>query len=371
MTAQVPSVLAEPGQLNLAWPSSGEAAVAVEGVGLLGRAGSNSPQPIASLAKLMTAYLVLKAHPLGLYGNGPTITFTQADVNLYNKFKAEGQSVAPVAAGEHLSERQALEALLLPSANNIAVKLGEWVAGSQAKFVQLMNRTARQLGMTHTHYADTSGVSPNTQSTALDQVKIAELDMKSPIFRDIVAKPQATLPVAGTVYNVNADLGKDGVIGIKTGSTSQAGGCWVFAGTDTVNGKPVLIIGAVLGQPPTGPNNSILYTALTTGTALLNSTRSVLNMHTWVTPNEVVAVVHAPWASPIPVTVTSSVTTVAWPGMTAHLELVAHLPKSTAIAKGQKLGLLKVATVGGSTSIPVVTRGSLAGPGLRWRLARG
>ena len=106
-------------------------------------------------------------------------------------------------AGEKLTERQMLEALLLPSANNIATVLAKWDSGSVTAFVDKMNKTAQELGMKNTHYEDPAGINLSTQSTALDQLLIAEQAMKIDTFKDIVRMNQATLPVAGTVYNVN------------------------------------------------------------------------------------------------------------------------------------------------------------------------
>jgi D-alanyl-D-alanine carboxypeptidase (penicillin-binding protein 5/6) len=129
--------------LRLAWPRQGEAAVGVAGVGLIGSHGSGRPTPIASIAKVMTAYLVLREHPLHGGAGGPRITVTPADVAVYRADAAAGQSVVAVRAGERLTERRALEGLLLPSGNNIATLLARWDAGSERGFVAKMNARAR------------------------------------------------------------------------------------------------------------------------------------------------------------------------------------------------------------------------------------
>jgi D-alanyl-D-alanine carboxypeptidase (penicillin-binding protein 5/6) len=108
---------------RLAWPSEGQAAVEVEGVGSLGTSGGYAPLPIASVAKVMTAYLTLLAHPLGAGEEGFTMTITAEDVEEEKERAALGESTVSVRAGERISERQALQALLLPSANNIAALL--------------------------------------------------------------------------------------------------------------------------------------------------------------------------------------------------------------------------------------------------------
>jgi D-alanyl-D-alanine carboxypeptidase (penicillin-binding protein 5/6) len=154
-----------------------------------------------------------------------------------------------VAAGEQLTELQALQALLLPSANNIAAVLARWDSGSPDRFVARMNATARALGMTHTRYSDPSGYDDATVSTAADQVRIVDRAMSLQAFASIVATRTATLPVAGTVHNTNTLLGSDGFVGVKTGSTAAAGGCFAFRAIRTVRGKRTAITGVVLGQP--------------------------------------------------------------------------------------------------------------------------
>src|SRR5439155_4007568 len=110
------------------------------------------------------------------------------------------ESVVSIAAGEQLTERQALQALLLPSANNIAAVLARCDTGSADRFVARMNAAARSLGMTKTRYTDPSGYDDATVSTAADQVRVVDRAMLLPAFASMAATPGATLPVAGTVH---------------------------------------------------------------------------------------------------------------------------------------------------------------------------
>ena len=104
--------------------------------------------PVASLTKMMTAYLVLTDHPLSATEQGPSFTMTAADVADWDNAVDTDQSNVEVALGEVLTERQLLEGLLVHSANNFADILAEWDAGSMAAFVTKMNATALTLGMT-------------------------------------------------------------------------------------------------------------------------------------------------------------------------------------------------------------------------------
>jgi D-alanyl-D-alanine carboxypeptidase (penicillin-binding protein 5/6) len=241
----------EPGEVvpSTVWPADGQAAFVQTGRSQVQAGPNQHPAAIASVAKVMTAYLVLRDHPLRPGQDGPAITLTDADVADTERRGGQQESVVPIAAGEQLTERQALQALLLPSANNIAAVLARWDTGSADRFVARMNATARSLGMTHTRYTDPSGYDDATVSTAADQVRIVDRAMRLPVFASIVATPSATLPVAGTVHNTNTLLGHDGFVGVKTGSTAAAGGCFAFQAIRWIDGKQTTITGVVLGQP--------------------------------------------------------------------------------------------------------------------------
>ncbi|MEA2641422.1 MAG: hypothetical protein QOF51_2816, partial [Chloroflexota bacterium] len=212
---------------NLPWPTKGAAAVGIMGMGPLAHSQDVRPRPIASVTKIMTAYQVLIDYPLLPGDRGPTVTITTADVANYQRELADGQSVVFVQQGEQLTEYQLLQALLLPSGNNIAEVLAAWDAGSVDAFVANMNARATELGMTSTHFADASGVSPQTVSNAPDLILLTQAALDDPVFADIVSQQEATIPVAGTVFNVDTALGQNGIVGVKTGSTPEAGGCFV------------------------------------------------------------------------------------------------------------------------------------------------
>jgi len=231
------------------WPAHGQAAFTETGESLIHAGPNQHPAPIASVAKVMTAYVVLRDHPLGAGEDGPTITLTDDDVADTDRRRGRDESVVSIAVGEELTERQALLALLLPSANNIAAVLARWDAGSADGFVDRMNSTARSLGMSHTRYTDPSGYDDATVSTAADQVRIVDRAMRLPAFASIVATPSAWLPVAGVVHNTNGLLGHDGFVGVKTGSDDAAGGCFAFRAIRRIDGRETAITGVVLGQP--------------------------------------------------------------------------------------------------------------------------
>jgi D-alanyl-D-alanine carboxypeptidase (penicillin-binding protein 5/6) len=248
--AAAPKVVVRAGELlRTVWPAYGQAAFIESGSSVIHAGPNQHAAPIASVAKVMTAYLVLRGHPLRLGETGPTITLTDDDALDTERRRGQEESIVPVAAGEQLTELQALQALLLPSANNIAAVLARWDAGSEERFVTRMNATARSLGMAHTRYTDPSGYDDSTVSTAADQVRVVERALRVPVFASIVATPSALLPVAGIVHNTNTLLGRDGFVGVKTGSDDAAGGCFAFRAVRWTAGTRRTITGVVLGQP--------------------------------------------------------------------------------------------------------------------------
>jgi D-alanyl-D-alanine carboxypeptidase (penicillin-binding protein 5/6) len=243
---------------HVPWPEQGQAAL-VLGDGRPAASPHEQPVAIASVAKVMTAYLVLRRDPLSGGQSGFTVIITAAEAQEETRDAAEGQSVAVVRAGERLTERQLLEASLIPSGNNIAQLLAARVAGSDRAFVTEMNAEARALGMHHTTYTDPSGLDAGTVSMAADQLRVFRQAARLATFRQIVAMPSVTLPIAGTLANTNP-LIAEGYAG-KTGSDSAAGGCLAFVTHTTVAGRQTTAIGVVLGQGQGGDTSEILAAA--------------------------------------------------------------------------------------------------------------
>ncbi len=239
---------------SVGWPQQGQAAL-VLGHGRPTASPHQQSVPIASLAKVMTAYLTLKHYPLSGAQDGFTITVTDAQAQI----EARDQSVVAVRAGEQLSERQLLEALLVPSGNNIAWMLADRVAGNETRFIAEMNMEARALGMGHTTYTDPSGFDPGTVSTAADQLRVFRQAMRFPVFRQIVSMPSVTLPVAGTLTNFNP-LIAEGYAG-KTGSDSAAGGCLAFFTRVRRGGRELTAVGVVMGQGEGSETSALLAAA--------------------------------------------------------------------------------------------------------------
>ncbi len=350
---------------SMPWPTMGAAALSVEGVGSLGHSGDTHPSPVPGLAQVMTAYVVLQDHPLAPGANGPAIPVTAATLATYQTDVASQQATVPVAAGETLTELESLEGLLVVGGDDIATLLADWDAGSTVAFVAKMNTTARSLGLESTNFNDPSGLDPGTVSTPADMIRLGEAALAVPVFRQIVATAQVTLPLAGLVYNLDYDLGHDGIVGIKTGSDTAAGGCILFAAQRIVDGRNVTLVGAVLGQQTVSPT----ATAVDDADALVRAAFATIGTFRAIRPGHFVGRIVAPWGPSTVVTTTKSVSVVGWPGLTVRFHVhVGALP--TAISSAARIGVLKVDL--GNQNIDLVLRAPsrLPGPSTIWRLTR-
>ena len=235
------------------WPAGGQGAVSIPSLGYAEQSGPEQPVPIASLTKMTTAVVVLRDHPVPLGSSGPTITITPDEAAQFDVNLANNETNIPLQAGETLTELQLLEALLNQSADDVAYTLAVWDAGSQQAFVTKMDALAVSLGAVHSHYVDASGFDPQSVSTAADTLRIAAAGMAIPTFASVAGMPTVNLPGTGTVHNIVTEIGTDGIVGVKSGYTSQASGCMVLAGFRTIDRRSVLVLASALGQREPAP----------------------------------------------------------------------------------------------------------------------
>lgn len=366
----LPNVAGQPAQAEvaaqtvaLAWPSVGQAAIGVDGQGVIASTGSTKSMPTASVAKIMLAYNVLKKYPLQPGQTGPAITVTQVDVDSYNNSVAEDGSVVPVQLGEQLTEYQALQALLLPSANNIAEMLARWAFGSVEAYTQAAAQTTQDLNMLNSHFADASGFAPETVSTPRDLILLAQAALQNPVIKSIVAQPTANLPLVGTVWNTNILLGKDNIIGIKTGNTDQAGGCYLFAANHQMpNGRTITVIGVVMGAPS-------LYRAMAASRTLLASFLQGFGSITAIHKGQTLANYRAPWGATTRAVAASDLSVYGWLGQAPKVT-VRPAPVTANSQAGAKAGSVEVDTPYGRASGSLELSKSLSPPSAYWRLLR-
>lgn len=359
---QVPATAASAPAPTLPWPTRGAGAVGATDVGLLATGGSTAPRPMFSVAKIMTALVILDDKPLKPGDQGPAITADAADVDIYRQRLAAGESVVKVQAGEQLTEFQALQALLVPSGNNIGVLLAKWDVGSEAALVVKMNARATALHLLNTTFDDVSGVSVKTQSVPSELVMLAGLAMKDPVITAIVAQKQAELPVVGVVYNVDYALGQENISGVKTGSSPEGGANFVFAASHSLDGHPVTILGAVMGL-------NTLDEAFAASKVLIKAVRASLSIRHVITANEALGSYRAPWGSRSEIVAANTLDIISWPGLAVRTHFQAR-PVNAPLAAGSTVGTCSISAGDQVLQTPMITRSALGKVPTPYRLTR-
>ncbi len=348
----------------IAWPTS-QAAVTVVGTGIVETKGGSKSVPTASTAKIITALMVLKQKPLQLGQQGPIITLTDKDVAIYKDYVARDGSVVPVLAGEQITEYQALQTVMLPSANNMADSLAIWAYGSLSAYKQAANEYLKSQGLQNTTVgADASGLAADSTSTAQDLAQLGALAMQNPVLAQIAGQSTATgIPIVGTIKNVNDLIGINGIVGVKTGNSEEAGGAFVSAAKTIVNKKPIVITTAVVDAPT-------LFIAMKETLPLTKSAQSNFSPVSIVKKGETVGKYTLPWGGTVEAVAGSGLSISAWNGSTVTAPLVLEAVPATS-QSGQRAGYVSVnkSAINNKLSAPVVLKSAPSQPSTWWRLA--
>ncbi|WP_432105730.1 D-alanyl-D-alanine carboxypeptidase [Streptomyces sp. bgisy091] len=355
-------------KLDMPWPAEGQGAVEVEGVGAIGSYGKEKSAPIASMAKVMTAYVILKGHPITGKQTGEQIA---VDKRAGEEASLEDESRVAIEEGQKYSEHQMLEMLMIPSGNNVARLLARWDAGTEKAFVEKMNQAAEDLGMTNSTYTDPSGLKSSTVSTPADQIKLGKAVMQSDVFREIVNQPQADIPNVGRIYNNNYILLEPGVSGIKTGSSTPAGGNLLWTADTVVDGKSRRIIGAVMGATLDGTLDAKLERARQNSLKLIQAAQRGVDSAAVVKKGQVVGYVDNGFGGQTPLVATKDLKAVGWGGLEVDVELTdgGKVPAHQADA-GTVVGEVSVGSGTGKVSVPVALQSAMTEPGFGDKLTR-
>lgn len=224
--------------LSLPGSMSAKAVLAIdlESQAVLFQENSYAKVPIASLTKLMTAYIILNEKD------------TETVVTVSPRAASETGSRMGLYNGEQIKVKDLLYGMLIKSGNDAAVALAEHHSGSEAAFVEHMNKRAAELGLDATYFEDASGLS-NNYSSAKDLAALSSRLVRYDAIREIVHNKTYTVTsIDGYEHkltNTNIILGQLGIIGLKTGKTPAAGECLISLAR-TAEGKEVLSV--VLGS---------------------------------------------------------------------------------------------------------------------------
>ncbi|RLQ86240.1 D-alanyl-D-alanine carboxypeptidase [Mycetocola zhadangensis] len=345
---------------QIAWPAFGNGAIGAVGFdGVLSSTGAQESTPMASITKTVTALVVLDAMPLAAGESGPDLTLTSADQRIYSEVIAEGGSAAPVAVGSVFTERQLLEAMMLPSANNYSITLANWAYGSVENFLAATKTWLDKNSLSGTHLADSSGLDPNSRSTPADLVRIGQMAIAHPVLSEIVASQSAELPVIGPVKNTNKLLGQAGVVGLKTGTTRVAGACLLFAAELPVGAQTVTVVGVILGAP----NHSALNSSVL---SLLDTMKAGFRELPLVSEGDSFGSYTTPWGATTDIVATESASVLVWQDATAAVDVSAKPLISG--AADTEVGTATFTVADSVIDVPLALAGELEEAGTGWRI---
>lgn len=329
--------------------------------GIWATTGTNDPRPMASISKLITALVILDAKPLADADDpGPTITFTKADHDLYDKYYVMGATIAAMPTGSSMTEREALATMLIPSASNYAEAVSSWAYGSQGAFVSAARRWLAANGLTGTTIVEPTGMSARNTSTPSDLIALGRIAAANPTIAAIAATPSISLSGPGRLTNTNDLLGVDGITGLKTGNLGYGSYNLLYtASMDVGIGQPLQIVGAVLGENTReGLDNDVR--------ALLTSIREGFRDVPVAKHGQQIGEYRTPWGSTAKIVIAQEASILTWSDTPIAVSMQTTTPET--YTDGAEVGSITWTAGPNTTTIPLVIEGAIEPPDDWWRL---
>ncbi|MFZ2964869.1 MAG: D-alanyl-D-alanine carboxypeptidase [Rhodoglobus sp.] len=347
-------------QPALTFPGYGAAAIGAVGYpGVLAASGVADPLPIASIAKVITALVVLDAKPLAPGEAGPDIVFGEADLGFTAQMLALDGVVEGVSAGQVMSQRDVLNVMLLTSANNYAMSLANWAFGSIEGYVAAAGAWLAREGLTATVITEPTGIQASDVSSAADLVEIARRVIADPVLAEIVATPAMEVAGLGAIENRNGLLGVDGIDGIKTGTLDESGACLLFSWDHAVGSQTVTLVGVVLG----GPDHATIDAAIR---QLLGEVDAGFSEVTLATQGQPFASYRTAWGDEARAVAAETTTAAVWAATTVQAAVAAG--DVTLGEVGTEVGTVTFNVAERTFTVPLVLDTTIDDPGPWWRL---
>lgn len=344
----------------LAFPAYGASAIGAVGYpGVLAQSGATTPLPMASITKIITALVVLDAHPLGIGESGPTATMTAADAALYDTFLAHNGTVSTVRAGMTFTERQLLELTLIKSANNYTVSMAVWAFGSQDAFLTAARAWLADNGLDRIVVNEPTGIDRSNVAPVDQLIELGRIALAHPVIAEIVATPATDVPPLGMLPNTNKLLGLSGVDGIKTGTLDDFGANLLFSADYTVGASTVTVIGVVLGGPDHDTIDRDILTLLTSTVANFTEVEVAADAETF-------ASFEADWGDSVSAVAAERTTLLTWAGAPVTVDVVTDDVR-TGVA-GEDVGDLVFTSGPATARVDLELATDLDDPGPWWRL---
>ena len=323
-------------------------------------AGTTEALPMASIAKVVTAMVVLDAKPIAEGETGPVISLTAADFQSYLDYDKAGARSVAVFADEQWTELELLQALLLGSSNNHADSVARWAFGSVDAYVVAANHWLVANGLTGSAVVDATGLHDASAGTATDLARLAGLAATDPTVSSILERPASALADRRGIENTTSFLPEEGITGISRSYTDAAGVCFLFTAEVNDGASSFTFSGAFIGEPT--------YDALTADlTALMESARAGVGPLPVLAAGDAYATFESAWGDEASAVVGVSRTRYAWQASTPEAATVTLKDFATA-RTGANVGQVRLTVAGADVSAALELDQAISDPGVGWRL---
>lgn len=315
--------------------------------------------PMASIAKVITALVVLDAQPV-TDGTGPTLTLTTADYQSYLDYTGQFSRSLAVFPGEPWTEHEMLQAMLLGSSNNHADSLARWAFGSVDAYVTAANTWLATNGFGDTRVADATGLDSGSVGSGTDLAGIAARAATDPVVSGIIADPASALAGRG-IDNRTAFMSDEGVTAISYSYTDEAGLCLLFTSKIVSGDETFVFAGAFVGEPDQDSLDADMA-------ALLVSAQAGVAELPLLAAGAAYASFETPWGDTASAVVGVPSTQLGWQAMATGAPKVS-VDDFTTARTGETIGRVHVEAGDGTTvSSPLELDATIRDPGAGWRL---
>ncbi len=356
--------------VQLALPPDGSSAISVAGgeeyfgpdaAGIWAGVAPGEQRTMASISKVISALVILEKKPLASADDaGPTITFSKTDHALYDKYYVMGASIAAMPTGGTMTERDALETMLVISACNYAEAVTTWAFGSQEAFLSATRHWLEANGLSGTRLVEPTGISPRNVSTPADLIALGRIAMANPTVAQIVGMQALDVPGLNPQSNTNNLLGKDGIRGIKTGTLGEDGTNLLYSASLEVGiGHPLEVTGVVMGG----------FSRATVGRdvlALLESIRAGFHDVRVADKGDVLGTYTTAWGESAQMVLADDASVFTWSDTPIEVDMeTTALRTGTA---GERVGTVTWSAGTSTVTVPIVLDATIEQPDAWWRL---
>ncbi len=322
-------------------------------------AGNSGPLPIAGIAKVITALVVLDEKPLEAGRNGPAITIGIEDYRSYIDNTNAGNATVTVLPGETWTQREMMQAMLLGSSNNHAESLARWAFGSGAAYLEAADSWLLKHALTSTRLADSTGLSDDDVSTATDLATLAAIAATDPTIAELLGSVDDLNSHGRGFNNRTQYLPERGVTGISRSYTETAGICLLFSATVPAGDDTFTFYGVFIGQPDWDTLDAA-------AAALMDSAEAGIQQQPLVTTGDSYARFTTVWGDTADGVAMLDRTELGWLQQkpTSTIETV----EFSTNPRGALVGSVEVAGSRGTVTAPLELDETIDSPSLFWRV---